>query len=71
MGCDLCSRTGSASPTTTRSWPQQRVSQLLARAHREMPAADLEAIRAEELDLIDAAIRSLLRLTRNERRPGM
>jgi hypothetical protein len=35
-----------------------------------MPAADLEAIRAEELDLIDAAIRSLLRLTRNERRPG-
>jgi transcriptional regulator with XRE-family HTH domain len=48
---------------------QQRVSQLLARAYREMPAADLEAIRAEELDLIDAAIRALLRLARNERRP--
>lgn len=48
---------------------QPRVSQLLAMAYREMPAADLEAIRAEELDLIDAAIRSLLRLAHNDRRP--
>jgi hypothetical protein len=45
------------------------VSQLLAKAYREWPAADLEAIRAEELDLIDAAIRSLLRLARNQSRP--
>lgn len=41
---------------------QQRVSQLYQRALREIPAGNVAEYRAEELDLIDAATRGLLRL---------
>lgn len=48
---------------------QQRVSQLYHQALAEVPAAEVRQYRAEELLLIDDAVRDLLLIARNHRSP--